>query len=258
MIVSFKQFLEEKTSSGKLAKEHLPHVMTGMRVMHALTGQTESVDQFIQRGIEHFNNPTTSHKPFEIKSENYHVTLTHPSKKKIKDLVVKRMADNHEISVDLATGRGYKSFATEPFERYSRVLPEFSQQHPISTSKVGDRTRTTFGSGRQSISRRSTGATQEDWAKKMQINLDRIGGEDIVLTDTGHVASKKRNGFSVGNGGFISNLSDFITGIRLENRERRSGFHHFVSRGKLAKATPAIDFNKPESIISFFGNIKRH
>lgn len=257
MVMSFKYFLTERSSSRKLAPEHLPHVITGMRVIHALTGQTDSVDEFIQKGINHFNNPETSTKAFRVEGDRYHVTLTHPSKKQIEDLVVKRISDNHQISVDLASGRGYKSFATEPFKRYSEVLPEFSKEYPISTIQNNDRTRTTFRSGRQSISRRSAGTTREDWAKKMQINLDRVGREDIVLTDTGHVASKKQNGFSV-DGAFISNLSDFITGIRLEDRERRSGFHHFIAKGKLTKATPVIDFNKPESIVSFFEKIKRH
>lgn len=257
-MINFIQFLIEKKSTGGLAREHEPHVRLGMKIAHALTGgeaaHRMNVETFIASGLAHFSSPKTGNSPLVFKNDHYEVTLTHPSKKKIKDLTVRRIKKEDEITADLGTTRGYKSFATTPFSEYEKKYPEFAQSFPIIQSGG----KTTFKTGRQSMSAKSTGASREDWAKAMQLNLDKMkDSEDLVLTDTGHVASKKKDGFSIG-GNRISNLSDFISGIRLEDRARRSGFHHYTSRGKLRKATKHMDPDDPNSIRTFFDTLQKH
>jgi len=258
---SFFKFLIEKKTSRSLAPEHIPHVVTGMKVLHALTGSTVPIDQFVQQGIEHFNNPTTSKTSFKLSGkdphygEEYDVELTHPSLKKITDLSITRKKDNKQFTVDLGTAGGYKSFSTLSFGEYGKRLGEFSKKYPIMAGQLG---KTIFGAtGRQSISARSARQSREDWSQQMQKNLDNLKGEDLVLTDEGHAVSKRKGGFSF-RGKQLSPLSDYISGIRLEDRPERRGFHHYISRGRLKKSTSVIDFKQPRSVVDFFRELQHH
>jgi len=274
---SFWQHLieSEQAEASKIAKEHESHIRTGLTVLHALTEHPSPLEDFIQEHRENFNNraPHVTHE-----NEHYHVTLTHPSQPGAMDLTVRYKTGPNKgkaITIDLATAKGYKSIGTSSAEKYmdpkNPVFSGFSKQWPLTpgtrTPKKGSRAgqeieTLLFPSGKRSISAKSLQLNpeqQKQWRSSLKSSIENTKGESLLLTDQGHVLSKREGMFSHG-GEALPHIADHITGIRYEDRSERSGVHFFIARGKLSKSgiAPKFDLKNPDSIRGFFRELRHH
>jgi len=279
----------EKSSIKPLSRVQIPHIATGMTIMHALTGNhahyhgDDFDDKEIEKHIRSGYLPDTpesrstvrhilaaqkyfsskrdgaSIPPIIGRNSEFEVTLHHPSRNG-DDLIVRRLKDNHTVKIDLATHNARKSsLATSDVSSVSGMHGfEHIFDDDEEKFKIGDTHFGTMGP--------KTNLDPEQLAKYKQQYIDTIQkehGDDLVMTDAGHVFEVRPGTFQHKNK-FIP-LAQLATGVRTQNRPGRARFQMVTGKSSWAKATQDrpdyhkehLDLNNPESIRLFFTNIKR-